>query len=337
MLIGSDTKKIETVSYVLAGAGLLGVLWLGLLPALLGGLLIYEIVIIGARGLGDIGFRPLIGKIILIITIAVAIISVLVFGGYMFASYISNGPESLVVLLQSMADVVVEASNHLPLWMHQYLPENIDEWQVTVSAWLRENAAYFSVVGRDSVVFLIHLLVGMVVGGIVALHPASPSKRAPLSHALSERVSKLGVAFRRIVFSQIRISALNTLLTGIFLGIIMPIIGYELPLVKTMIVVTFFVGLMPIIGNIISNTVIFLIALGVSPVAAVVALVYLIVIHKLEYFINARIIGSQIRARAWEILLTFLIMDAAFGVAGLVAAPIYYAYLKDELTAKKLI
>jgi len=26
-------------------------------------------------------------------------------------------------------------------------------------------------------------------------------------------------------------------------------------------------------------------------------------------------------------------MEAVFGIAGLVAAPIYYAYLKDELTA----
>ncbi len=337
MLIGSDTSKINLASYILAGIGLLGVLWLGLLPALLGGLLIYEIVIIGGRGLSDLGVRPLIGKIILILTIATVIISILVFGGYMFASYISNGPESLVVLLQSMADVVVSATSQLPMWMHQYLPENIDEWQVTVSGWLRENAAYFSVVGRDSVLFLIHLLVGMVVGGMVALHPAYPSKRAPLAHALSERVHYLGIAFRRVVFSQVRISALNTLLTGIFLGLVMPIIGYELPLVKTMIAVTFIVGLMPIIGNIISNTVIFLIALGVSPFAAIIALLYLVIIHKLEYFINARIIGTQIRARAWEILLAFLVMDAAFGIAGLVAAPIYYAYLKDELTAKKLI
>ena len=84
-------------------------------------------------------------------------------------------------------------------------------------------------------------------------------------------------------------------------------------------------------------TVIFLIALSVAPFAAVMALIYLIVIHKLEYFVNARIIGGQIRARAWEILLALLVMDAAFGIAGLVAAPIYYAYLKDELAAKKLI
>jgi len=28
-----------------------------------------------------------------------------------------------------------------------------------------------------------------------------------------------------------------------------------------------------------------------------------------------------------------LLMEAAFGIAGLIAAPIYYAYLKDELAA----
>jgi predicted PurR-regulated permease PerM len=32
-----------------------------------------------------------------------------------------------------------------------------------------------------------------------------------------------------------------------------------------------------------------------------------------------------------------LVMEAAFGLPGLIAAPIYYAYLKDELSAQKLI
>lgn len=336
-MLGTNTHKINIASQIFAAVSLVLVLLLGLLPALLGGLLIYQLVIFGSRHLANLGVRPLIGKTILITVIAASVVTALTLGGYMFASFISNGQESLVVLLQKMAEVVVSGTSYMPLWTHQYLPENIDEWQITASGWLLENARYFSDVGRDSILFLIHLLVGMVIGGMVALHPANPSKRAPLAHALSERVEFLGLAFRRIVFSQVRISALNTMLTGIFLAIVMPMIGYELPLVKTMIVVTFFVGLLPIIGNIISNTVIFLIALSVAPMAAVVALGYLVGIHKLEYFINARIIGTQIRAKAWEILLALLVMDAAFGIAGLVAAPIYYAYLKDELAAKKLI
>jgi predicted PurR-regulated permease PerM len=61
------------------------------------------------------------------------------------------------------------------------------------------------------------------------------------------------------------------------------------------------------------------------------------VIHKLEYLLNARIIGGQIRASPWEILAAMLVMEAGFGVPGLVAAPIFYAYLKDELTSRRLI
>jgi hypothetical protein len=32
-----------------------------------------------------------------------------------------------------------------------------------------------------------------------------------------------------------------------------------------------------------------------------------------------------------------LLMEATFGVAGVVAAPLYYAYMKDELTAQELV
>jgi predicted PurR-regulated permease PerM len=49
------------------------------------------------------------------------------------------------------------------------------------------------------------------------------------------------------------------------------------------------------------------------------------------------VIGARIGAHAWELLLSMLIMDACFGLPGVIAAPIYYAYLKDELSARKLI
>jgi predicted PurR-regulated permease PerM len=104
-----------------------------------------------------------------------------------------------------------------------------------------------------------------------------------------------------------------------------------------MIALTFVVGLLPVLGNLISNTVIVVVSLSVSLLVAVGSLAFLILIHKLEYFVNARIVGARIRARAWELLLAMVVMDAWFGIPGLIAAPIYYAYLKDELTARKLV
>lgn len=85
------------------------------------------------------------------------------------------------------------------------------------------------------------------------------------------------------------------------------------------------------VGNLVSNTIIVVVSLSVSGAAALCSLAFLVAIHKLEYFVNARIIGGRINARAWEILLAMVVLEAWHGIPGLIAAPIFYAYLKDEL------
>jgi predicted PurR-regulated permease PerM len=117
----------------------------------------------------------------------------------------------------------------------------------------------------------------------------------------------------------------------------LPLFGVKLHLQKTLVILTFVFGLIPVLGNLISNTAIVVISLGYSMPVAVSSLVYLIVIHKLEYFLNAKIVGGHIHAAAWEILAAMVILEAAFGIAGVVAAPILYAYVKGELTDRRLI
>lgn len=342
MIAATDTSttypdRLCLFTQILTAFVLIGVLLLGLLPALLAGLLMYFLVESGARRLTAAGLPLKAGRIALAAIVAIALISGIAFGTAAFVAFVSDGPDSVVVLLQKMADVVDTARDYLPVWAQRYFPSNFHEWQIASSEWLRENARNIGLVGRDLGVFLVHILLGMVLGGMIAISPGFQDVIGPLARHLRERIGFVGNAFRRIVFSQIRISALNTFLTGIFLAGVMPLTGNPLPLTKTMIAVTFVVGLLPVIGNLISNTVIFLIALSVSPAAAIGALAYLVTIHKLEYFMNAKIIGSRIRARAWEILIAMIVMEAAFGIAGVIAAPIYYAWLKDELSSRRLI
>ncbi len=178
----------------------------------------------------------------------------------------------------------------------------------------------------------------MIIGGMISLREAiSVKSYPPLAQALAERVDRFSNAFHQVVFAQVRIAALNTLFTWTYLVVILPLLGVELPLLKTLVAVTFVVGLLPVIGNLISNTAIVIVSLSWSVEVAGVSLIYLMIIHKLEYFLNAHIIGSRIRASAWELLIAMLLMEAAFGIRGLVAAPIYYAYLKEELMSKRWI
>ena len=244
--------------------------------------------------------------------------------------------------MREMANAIDTARNHFPAWAQEYLPANVDELETQAANWLRTHAGALGNIGESLGKLLVHVMIGMIIGGMIVL--ADPTQGylhgrvpGPLARSLEARVTLLGRAFRRVVFGQVRISALNTLLTGIYLAAILPLFGVNLPLVKTMIVVTFLVGLLPVLGNLISNTVIVVVSLSVSLYVALASLAFLIAIHKLEYFINARIIGGQIRARAWELLLAMLVMEAAFGIPGVIAAPIYYAYLKNELSARGLI
>jgi predicted PurR-regulated permease PerM len=119
--------------------------------------------------------------------------------------------------------------------------------------------------------------------------------------------------------------------------IVLPLAGIQLPLSKTMIAITFFAGLLPVIGNLISNTVIVIVSMSHSLSIAAASLGFLVVIHKLEYFLNAKIIGFHINARAWELLIAMLIMEAIFGIPGVVAAPVFYAYVKKELEDQGLV
>ena len=105
----------------------------------------------------------------------------------------------------------------------------------------------------------------------------------------------------------------------------------------TLIAITFVAGLLPVVGNVISNTIIVVLSLAHSPLLALVSLGFLVTIHKLEYFLNARIIGPRIHAHAWELLLAILVMEAAFGLVGAIAAPVYYAWLKQELVDQGLV
>ena len=77
---------------------------------------------------------------------------------------------------------------------------------------------------------------------------------------------------------------------------------------------TFVAGLLPVVGNLISNTVIVIVGLSIRSASPLASLAFLIVIHKLEYFLNARIVGTQIGSHTWELLLAMLVMEAAFGV-----------------------
>ena len=240
--------------------------------------------------------------------------------------------------MQKMAQIVEETRDKLPAALGNYFPDDAVALQATLAGWLREHAGSLQIAGRGISRSLVHILIGMIIGALLSLQKAVPNPdRRPLAEDLARRGTRLAAAFQRVVFAQVWISLINTLFTWIYLDVVLRAFGIELPLVKILIALTFVLGLIPILGNLLSNTAIVIVCLSNGLPVAAASLVFLVVIHKLEYFLNARIIGSHINARAWELLIAMLVMEAAFGVTGLIAAPILYAYFKEEMREKGLV
>jgi predicted PurR-regulated permease PerM len=324
------------VAWTLSMLSLVLVIKLHLLPALLAGLLVYEMVHLTAPMLARRLSHARARLVVAVLFAALAVGGVIL--GLSLAIGFFGNSGNLASLAGKMAEILESSRASLPAWLLPYVPGSVDELKGLAVTWLREHAGEVQVIGKEAGLTLAHILVGLVIGAMIAVRATvSAEAPRPLAVALSERAARLAEAFRGIVFAQTRISLINTAFTATYLAIVLPLAGVHLPLTKTMIALTFVAGLMPVIGNLISNTVIVVVSLAHSPHMALVSLAFLVIVHKLEYFLNARIVGDRIAAKAWELLLAMLFMESLFGMAGLVAAPIYYAYVKAELKSAGLV
>src|SRR5213593_2659744 len=147
---------------------------------------------------------------------------------------------------------------------------------------------------------------------------------------LGVRFQTFYASFARVIGAQIAISTINTILTAVFL------IWNGYHYITVIIVLTFLLGLLPIIGNVLSNTLIVGVGFTVSPKIALFALIFLVVIHKLEYFLNSKIIGDRIKNPMWLTLLGLILGEKLMGIPGMILAPVVLHYIKVETSRNKV-
>ncbi len=332
-------SRYEIASWVIAGVLLVTAVKFRLLSALFAGFAVYELVYLLVHLLRLQRLAGRWAKVVAATLLALFIISLLTVMVFLAAAFIRGSAAALPNLISSMADIIATSRDLLPPGVEDNVPQNVEELKQAMAAWLKAHSGDLQIVGHESLRTAVLLFMGMAIGGILSLREVLPRERgvAPLADVLVERVERFGDAFRRVVFAQVRIAAINAFLTWLYLGVALPLMGHELPYTNVLIGVTFMAGMLPVIGNLISNTVIVTVSLSISFWLALSSLTFLVVIHKLEYFLNAHIIATRIRCKAWELLVAMLVMEAVFGFRGLVAAPVFYAYVKDELTSRGLI
>jgi predicted PurR-regulated permease PerM len=326
----------EVAAWILAGIALVFVFARHLVPALVAGLLVQLILHVIAKRLHGPWLSAGLAKAISVMLLGLVAASLTAGAVILVLGLLRGRLGDLPALFEAMAEALEKI--HARLGAAGFLVPALDaeELQVLVSARLKEHGGLLGRAGGEMGRVLVHTFMGILVSLLVFFRRESLS-RGPLAAALSERVRRFTDAFETIVRAQAEISAINTALTAVFLLAVLPLLGARLPLAGTVLVVTFLSGMIPIAGNLVSNTVIVVLSLSVSPWIGAVSLVFLVVIHKLEYVLNARIVGRRIGAAAWETLLAIVVFEVVWGIPGVVLAPVVYAYAKKELSDRHLV
>lgn len=196
---------------------------------------------------------------------------------------------------------------------------------------------------REATVQVAMLLIGLVVAVSLFLNArwgtesdpdvAKGSLYSTVVRELAQRFETFYASFARVIGAQIIISIFNTGLTAVFL------LWNGFPFATVIIVITFLCGLLPIIGNILSNTLIGGVAFTIpetGPRMALIALLFLVVIHKLEYFMNSKIIGDRIKNPMWLTLIGLILGEKLMGIPGMILAPVVLHYIKVEASRNKV-
>lgn len=335
------SRGVVIASYLLMASALLLVLERSLLPGLLCACVGFQLTRALAGGITRVQRRPQgaiperwvqnLAATVIVLAPLILLSSALSHTRY----YIMDAPQQYRELLDYLARTVLELREKLPHDLTSQLPQGAADIQRIIANYLANKAGTLAIAGKAWLAAILHAYVGLLIGALAAVRPRTlPSK--PLTMALHRRISLLGESFRQIVAAQFWIALFNTMLTALFLLAILPLWDLELPYTPALITLTFVAGLVPIVGNLLCNVVLTIVGLSVSPVAAAACLAFLILIHKAEYVINARVIGQRTHMAVWELLCVMFVAESVFGPAGLVAAPLFYAYLKKELAEAEL-
>jgi predicted PurR-regulated permease PerM len=330
----------EIAAWILIAAAIAFVLFEHLVLALVAGLVLYLTLDRVMRAMSKAGGAA---RTLSLLSVMVVSAAVATGAGALTMTLWRHSAGALPDMMNQMAHILETTRAWLGGYGQNFIPEvmtDAENFKAAIAEWLKMHAQSIRAAGGWLSLGLVHTIMGVLLAILVFFRRVThrdEQLRGPLARQLFDKLSRFTDAFSRIAVAQTKISVVNTALTAIYLLGILPAFGIRIPFRTTLVLLTFVSGLLPVIGNLISNSVITILSLGVSVPTAVASLVFLILIHKLEYLINSRIVGGETDSQAWEILMAIIIGETAFGAGGIVMAPIIYAFVKGELRDRGLI
>jgi predicted PurR-regulated permease PerM len=267
--------------------------------------------------------------------LAVAIFLVLLAGiAYALTYFIHETVRALPRIAESALPAIVQWAGDHQIELPFTDLESLKDQAFDFARSQAHNLGEFADVARGATTKFIYLFIGCIVAIGLYLNPRLELDRPAglprnnlyslCCEEISRRFGTFYHSFAMVMNAQITISTINTVLTAIFVA------AMGLPHLVVAIGFTFLCGFLPVIGNLISNALVVALGFIVSPVKGLWALAFLVVVHKLEYFLNSKIIGSKIHTSIWLTLLALILGERLMGITGMVLAPVLLHYIRME-------
>jgi predicted PurR-regulated permease PerM len=316
----TNTRK---ASYVLFALMALGAVLFKLGPLILSGLFSFMILDLTYRRL-VLRLRPGLARWLSLLIFTISAVSLF----WLFGSFIRQSLSTLpAIAAAAIPKIILLAETYgidVPF-------DNLYELKEIVIQAIKTNSQGLAHASGLLTRGFFHVVVGIFVAILCFMteHPADyqPNLYDSLRKELNARITTFMRGFEKVLGAQVTISGINTVITAIFL------ISMRFPFLGFLIPATFILGCLPLVGGVLSNTIICATALNISHQHAAFSLAFLVVIHKLEYLLNSHVMGSSINAPMWQTLLGILVGEVVMGVPGIVLAPAMLHYIKDELQA----
>ena len=245
-----------------------------------------------------------------------------------FVAFIRIGVERLPLLLDRLLPRIDALASRLGV----SLPiDNVQKLRRLILETVKENAKDISSASGLLTRGFFQILIAVAVAILRFLAGSSAKNGKDLDleffRECGNRAAVFNASFERVMSAQIMIAAINAGLAALFL------FSLQIPFRTMLTLATFVCGIIPIAGNLISNTLIVAAALTQSDNRAAAALIFLVVVHKGGYFLYGRIVGGRIQIPTWAILLGLLVGEALLGITGVILAPTLIYYIREELRA----
>lgn len=281
--------------------------------------------------------RGLFGWLPTFLTTAVVAAAVVLLGiglnsgvRFVLQTMTQQGPQLVEEALRNLNTVTAS----LPETVKEHIPGKPSELFRMITKDEGDFVGYIRSFGGASFFVFLQFVFALILGVSAALMvpasraPGTTAAARPLADAWLQTLEKYVRCFTLLMGAQVYVSIWNTFCTAVFIYGILPAFDVVLPFRELLLMFTAVASLIPAAGNIMANTLILVLTIRYGVFVALGSVMYLFIIHKLEYFVNGYIIGRNVRASVPEMLIAIILGEVAFGLPGLITAPVTYAFLK---------